>query len=139
MNKKKKLLLLLLILKFSFLSSAIAQEKVFSNIKVSDFVIASEVKDLKPEGVSETFPSSVQKLYAFCKVSGSRSEINVAHVWYYNEKFMARVKLPIKSSSWRTYSSKKIFPKWSGHWRVDLTTEDGLLLDTARFTITKKQ
>ncbi len=130
-------LVLPFILLTNFIPHAIAQEEVLSNIKVSDFVIALGVQNLTPKGISEAFPSSVQKLYAFCKIKGSLDNINIIHVWYYGEKLMAMVRLPIKSLSWRTYSSKKILPEWTGPWRVDITTEDGLLLNTVRFIIKK--
>lgn len=137
MNKKKIFLILPLFLIMDFLSLAKAQDKVLSNIEVSNFVIASGVENLVPKGISRVFPSSVQRLYAFCKINGSLDSINIIHVWYYGEKLMAMVRLPIKSLSWRTYSSKNILPEWTGPWRVDVTTEDGLLLNTLRFSIEK--
>ncbi|RMH43608.1 MAG: DUF2914 domain-containing protein, partial [Gammaproteobacteria bacterium] len=40
------------------------------------------------------------------------------HVWYWQDREMARVDLPVRSSNWRTWSSKRILPEWTGPWRV---------------------
>ena len=118
-----------------FLSVAWSQEKVLSNIEINYFVIASSVEKLVPQGVSTTFSSSVSRLYAFCEINGALEEINLMHLWYYEGKLMAAVKLPVKSNRWRTYSSKNILPEWTGQWRVDATTKDGLVLSTSEFKI----
>lgn len=123
----------LLITSFPFLSSA--EDKVVSNIKISEFAIAKTVEQLTPKEISESFSSSVSRLYAFCKVTGAQEVINIMHNWYYENKLMAEVRLSVKSKNWRTFSSKKILPEWTGQWRVDITTEDGLVLSTLKFTI----
>jgi hypothetical protein len=118
-----------------FLSVAWSQEKVLSNIEINDFVIALSVEELVPLGIATKYSASVSRLYAFCEVTGALEETNLMHLWYYEGTLMASVKLPVKSKSWRTYSSKSILSEWTGQWRVDVTTEDGLLLSSSEFEI----
>ncbi|NOZ26141.1 MAG: DUF2914 domain-containing protein [Nitrospirae bacterium] len=104
-------------------------------LKVTEAAIATSVENLVPKGVSDRFPGSVGKLYAFTRIAGATKETLVWHLWFYGDKLMAEVSLPVKSVNWRTYSSKRIVPGWTGEWRVDVTNEDGLLLETLYFTI----
>jgi len=105
------------------------------SLKVAEAAVATSVENLVPQGVSDRFPSSVGKLYAFTRITGATKDTIIWHLWFYGDKLMAEVRLPVKSVNWRTYSSKRIFPGWTGEWRVDITDEDGLLLETLYFTI----
>lgn len=113
----------------------IAQSETQQNLKVSESAIATGIENLIPLGESDSFPLSVGKLYAFSKITGATEDTGIKHLWYYGDKLMAEVPLDVKSISWRTYSSKKIIRIWTGHWRVDITTEDGTVLKTLNFTI----
>ncbi len=106
-----------------------------SALKVAEAVTATSVENLVPQGVSNTFPPTVGKVYAFTRITGATRETVIWHLWFYGDKLMAEVSLPVKSANWRTYSSKRIVPGWTGEWRVDVTNEDGLLLETLYFTI----
>jgi hypothetical protein len=59
-------------------------------------------------------------------------------VWYFGDTPKARVNLKIKSSGWRTYSSKRIKTNDVGAWRVDVLGPNGELLRTLRFRIIPK-
>ena len=48
---------------------------------------------------------------------------------------MAEVKLPVRSSNWRTFSSKNIMPEWTGQWIVDIADEDGTVIYSLPFTV----
>ncbi len=135
MHVKKIITFLPVLFVILFSSVASSQEKILSNIEINNFVIALSVEERVPQGVSTTFSSSVSRLYAFCEINGALEEINLMHLWYYEGKLMAVVKLAVKSNSWRTYSSKNILPEWTGQWRVEATTEDGLVLYTSEFEI----
>ena len=130
---KRFLPVLSLVLAIFFPAVGITQEG--TNLKVSESAIATGVENLTPQGVSVNFPSNVGNIYAFSKITGSTSETTIKHLWFYGDKFMAEVTLPVKSISWRTYSSKIILPVWKGQWRVDITAEDGTVLNTLNFTI----
>ncbi len=86
-------------------------------------------------GVDESFPASVGKIYAFTKIVGAATDTFVTHRWYYENKLMAEVKLPVRSSNWRTFSSKNIMPEWTGQWIVDIADEDGTVIYSLPFTV----
>ena len=59
----------------------------------------------------------------------------VTHVWYHEGKTMARVDLNIGSADWRTWSSKRILPSWTGSWEVKVLDADGMVLASAGFVV----
>ena len=125
-----------LLLSFLFLApSAMAQGTETQTLGISEAAIATAIEDLVPQGVSETFQSDVGKLYAFTRVSGAEGEEIIKHMWFYKDKLMTEIQLSVKSASWRTYSSKKILPQWTGQWKVEILDEDGRVLKTLQFMI----
>ena len=124
-------LLSLVLISFFSVTQVAAQE----NLVVSEFAIATSIEDRTPRGVSDTFPTTVSKLYAYTKINGAMGETTINHRWYYGETLLAEVSLDVRSASWRTYSSKNILPQWPGQWKVEVTNAQGTVLDSLQFTI----
>ena len=105
------------------------------SLTVSEAVIATGIEGLTPQGASDSFESSVGKLYAFTKITGGQGETSIKHLWFHGDQLVGEVELPIKAASWRTYSSKTIMPNMTGQWKVDVTAQDGTVLKSIPFTI----
>jgi hypothetical protein len=90
----------------------------------------------KAVDVGTRFPSSVSRLYCFTKIVGATQPTEVFHVWSYGDVERARISLEVKSSNWRTYSSKAIQAHETGAWRVDVLDAAGNLLQTINFEVT---
>lgn len=129
----KKLLLLTILICFCSLPiSAKAQ----NNLALEEGIIATKVKDLIPEGIGDTFPSNIKKLYCYTKITGGEQGDMIYHKWYYGDKLMASPKLAIKSAEYRTYSSKNILDTWVGEWKVKIVnSKNNQVLSTLYFTI----
>jgi hypothetical protein len=97
--------------------------------------MCTEVQDREPVGAGEVFPAAVGMLYCHTLVEGCRDSTKVSHVWYYGEKKMAQVTLPVASPRWRTWSSKQILESWTGDWHVDILDPDGKALTSTSFQI----
>jgi len=97
--------------------------------------ICKEVEEREPVGKGESFPPDVGKLYCHNLVEGAEDSTTVTHIWYYGEEEMAKVDLPVRSSHWRTWSSKVILPQWKGWWRVDILSVQGDTLTSLYFVI----
>jgi hypothetical protein len=96
--------------------------------------ICTAVEDRQPVGVGTVFPDDLDKLYCFTKISGAEDTTYIYHVWYFGNDEIARVKLPVKSKSWRTWSSKKLHGLLgAGH--VEIVSESGDILGKAEFEI----
>jgi hypothetical protein len=126
---KSKVLLILAVFLVASLCSTLQAEEL--NVEVMEFCAA--VEDRAPVGATTQFLNPIEKIYCYTKITGAADTISVYHVWYYDEKEMARVELTVKSASWRTWSSKKMLQEWSDVWRVDVETEDGTVLASKEF------
>jgi len=104
-----------------------------TGIEAEKMVFCRGINGLEPVGASSQFFGPIEKIYCFTRISGASDTTCVYHVWYYEEKEMARVMLPIKSASWRTWSSKNMIEDWEGAWRVDVTAQDSSVIATREF------
>jgi len=95
--------------------------------------IAADVVDMEPVDPGTTFSADVGTLWCWTKVTGAAGT-TVEHVWSFGE-YEWVVALELGGSPWRTYSSKKIVPEWTGDWTVTVRTMDGQVLEELTFTV----
>jgi hypothetical protein len=107
-----------------------------AGLKIEEGVITTQIVERSPADAVQTYPATIGKLYCFIHVTGAEEDTSITQVWYLGDKEMARVSLPVRSSDWRTWSSKTILPQWSGDWRVEVLDAEGNLLQTIPFTLT---
>ena len=112
------------------MGDAFAQE-----ITVTHSVICREIVDQAPGDVGDVFHVGTERLFCFSQIDGAIGEIEVTHNWYYQGNLKASVALPVRSSSWRTWSSKAIRPDWAGEWMVEILRQDGTPLESLTFSI----
>jgi len=95
--------------------------------------ICTAVKDRAPVGEGDSFPASVGELYCFSEVTGGSG--TVVHAWFYGDKEVWKMELPVKAARWRTWSAKNILPKMTGEWRVEVRDAAGTVLASAKFSV----
>jgi len=130
----RMIVLCLAIVFLSVPAASLAQEAVELSVDVA--AICTSVSALEPVGFDESFPASVGKLFCFTRIVGNQVPTTITHVWYYGETERARVDLTVKSTEWRTYSSKIIQPQEIGSWHVDVLDSAGNVARTVQFTTT---
>lgn len=112
-------------------SEVVAEEPALA---LEDIAICSAIEDREPAGAGTVFSNDLEKIYCFTRIAGAGDTTSVNHVWYLGDTQLASVNLPIKSASWRTWSSKTIgMSLGKGH--VEVVTESGDLLGKAEFEI----
>jgi hypothetical protein len=94
-----------------------------------------DVVNQQPIGAGHGFEASVGKVCCFTKITGAQEPTEISHVWYYGDIQRAKVTLSVKSSNWRTYSSKRIQTHEIGDWHVDVLGPTGQVLRTLPFKI----
>lgn len=125
-----KKLFFLLIFSTAFVFSALGE------ITVNRIQISTDIVDREPVGVSQNFSGSkIDKLYCFTEILTDNFPTKIVHIWLYNDNIIAEVPLNVNSSKWRTYSSKRILPSWSGRWKVEVYSEDGALIGSKSFNV----
>jgi hypothetical protein len=104
-------------------------------LAVTDEAICHNVVNLECLEAGTSFDSSVGTLTCFTRINGAQGATTITHVWYFGDEERARVQLDVRSSSWRTYSSKIILPNEIGEWHVDVLGPEGELLKKLQFQI----
>lgn len=105
------------------------------DIRVDRAAIALYVEDREPVGEDTSFAPDVGQLACFSKIVGAEGDITIYHVWRHGPTERAKVALSVRSSAWRTWSTKRILSGWTGDWTCEVQDEDGNVLETVSFTI----
>ncbi len=113
-------------------TAVVAEE---SALVLEEVAICKAVEDRQPTGIGTIFTNDLDKIYCFTKIVGATDTISVNHVWYMGDQQVASVNLPIKSATWRTWSSKMI-GTYLGKGHVEIVSENGTVLGKADFEIT---
>lgn len=107
-----------------------------SSLIIEDAAIALGIDNHLPLKPGTIFKSNAGRIYCYTKVSGMNAEEkSITHRWFYGSKLMAEVPLKIKSSPYRTYSTKVISKEMTGDWSVEITAPGGRVLKTLKFAI----
>lgn len=126
----KKVILAILFVSFLIINEANAQELSLATIQ-----FGTEVENRELVGTDSTFAVSIGTVYCYTRLTGAEDSTEVAHVWYFRDQERARVPLQVRSSDWRTWSSKKILPSWVGEWSVRVEDAEGNVLGSRSFVI----
>jgi len=86
-------------------------------------------------GKSASFAAGIEKIFCLSRIQGLEAPTSVTHVWYRDGKTMARVDLNVGSGYWRTWSSKRLLPDWTGRWEVKILDSDGRVLGSGSFEV----
>jgi len=106
------------------------------SVSVEEATICLRVdkENREPVGAGDRFPADVGNLTCFTRIKGG-SGGKIVHAWIHEGHTRARVTLEIGSDSWRTWSTKRILPSWTGRWEVKVMTPDGVVLKSIPFTV----
>ncbi len=122
------------VLAFVFLAVALVGS-AYAEMTVDEAVVCTSVADRKAEGAASSFPADVGRVFAFTKVKGGAEGSSVTHRWIHGDKTVAEVKLAVKASPYRVWSSKGIAPGQKGAWKIEIADDAGKVLKTVEFTV----
>jgi hypothetical protein len=111
-----------------------AQEAAPQGPRIAEAAVCRAVEDRAPVDAGDTFAADTERLFCFTDVRGAEGE-TIVHVWIHEGTTRARVELEIGADRWRTWSSKRLLPSWTGAWEVKVMTEAGAVLETLAFTV----
>jgi hypothetical protein len=97
-------------------------------------VVCTEVVEREPVGEASAFEAGVELLFCFTEITGLKGA-TITHAWIHDGKTRARVELLVRSPRWRTWSSKKLAPGWTGSWQVKILDAEGIVLSTVSFEV----
>jgi len=105
-------------------------------LRVGEAAFGTAIVDRMPDGGAESYRIG-DKVYCWTRILGGGEGDFVYHVWFFGEREIQSVELPVNGSHWRTWSYKTLFPGLAGEWRVEAQNAHGELLGTYRFTATE--
>jgi len=103
-------------------------------IHIEKMAVGTAIDNKEISGEASTFGSSVTRLYCWTKISADQTPVSIHHVWSSGSKAESNVPLDIRYSPMRTWSSKSV---WPGAWKVDVTDDQGKILASKEFTVSK--
>lgn len=124
-----------LVIVFLLVSGPCLAQESSSGLQIEKAVVCQDIIDRAPVGASDVIPKETKKVYCFTKVVGASDETQITHNWYYKGNLKASVVLPVRASSWRTWSSKTMISEWDGEWMVEVLSADGTPLDSIIFFV----
>ena len=106
-------------------------DQLIANFAILQFVLASDVVNREPVGITDTFLPVNDRAYAFARIKYKGPPIQVSFVWYHGDAQVSIFEATVgTSSAWRTWSSQELLP---GSWRVQMVTEDGQIIAERAF------
>ncbi len=117
-------------------AGAAAQQQAASPVR-ADVAVGRDVDRAARTLVAtaEEFPADVGRVFCLARVVGASAPAEVTFAWYRDGKTMARVTLPVRSADFRTWSSKRIMPAWTGTWEVKVLDAKGQVLGETSFAV----
>ena len=108
-----------------------------SGLRVLRTYVCKGIEQSEPTEAGKSFipEDGVLRLCCFSEIAGATGPDTVMHIWRWGDREMARVVLEVKSSRWRTWSTKRILDEWRGEWHVDVTDSDGVVLTRQEFSV----
>jgi hypothetical protein len=107
-----------------------------ASLKVSKASVCRSIENRMPAGVDQTFYPSDGKIYVWSQIESRRGSSTIHHIYYLEGQKIGEVSLDVRSSRWRTWSSKTISSnRFRGKWHVDITTSNGDLLRRLFFEV----
>jgi hypothetical protein len=105
-----------------------------SPLRVTELGLCEEVAERRCSGADRTFAPDVEAISFVTRVEGATGEAFVEHVWSFEGEAVRRIRLPIKSSSYRTWSTKTI-RNLPGSWRAEVFDPLGRSLGSISFVV----
>lgn len=111
------------------------EESAPPNLKSA--VMCEGLKDGLPVDQTIIFGVSKSSAYCWSDFDPVTADGVIYHLWYRNGELISSLKLAVHPPRWAVYSSLRLRQADVGPWRVDITSESGVVLKTLRFSITE--
>jgi hypothetical protein len=105
---------------------------------ISQAVFAKSIKDRAPNEIITEADNSLGKIYFFTNIRHLKGD-QITHRWSYKGKVKAEISFDIKGNRWRVWSSKNLWHRWTGQWKVEVLNQHKQLLLSKTFEYKKHE
>ena len=106
-----------------------------AGLVLGESTVCENVQNGSPEQAAVAFSVSLKRVYCYTDFSTVAEKSFAYHNWYLRDNLKASVKLTVRPPRWSTYSSIQLRDSDKGPWRIEITTEEGNILKTLRFSV----
>lgn len=129
------LIIFFLLVNTSYLFAQTSDSLKTASLSVAEMVICKSVQNRIFTHVDSVFTLPIDKLFCYTSIVGAEDTTHVSHVWYFQGEETFRKRLNVKHKTWRTWSTKTIYDKMIGDWRVDVVDAEGSVIKSKEFII----
>ena len=112
-------------------SIAAGQEPVI----LGEATVSEKVKNGIPFTSAAAFSIKLGRIYCFTDFVAVNAKTVIYHNWFHRDAKRASVKLALRPPRWATFSSVTLRDTDKGPWQVEITTENGKVLQILRFSV----
>ena len=105
-----------------------------AGLRATEVEVCREIVQRRCQGLDRAFPAGVQNVYFMTRIEGATGEAFVTHVWYFEREEVRRTSLPVKGTSYRTWSLKTV-KGLPGKWKVEVLDPVGRSLGAVDFLV----
>ena len=106
-----------------------------AGLVLGESTVCENVQNGSPEQAAVAFSVSLKRVYCYTDFNTVPEKSFAYHNWYFRDNLKASVKLTVRPPRWSTYSSIQVRDSDKGPWRIEITTEEGNILKTLRFSV----
>ena len=137
-----KFLLVLICTNFFLSSPVFSQDNrdpsstpVSKKLTLFKAAMCEEIEEYIPKNRAIVFSMTIGKVSCFTYFDPVPEKTSVYHNWFYRDKLSTRIRLSLQPPRWSTFSSIQLREADKGPWRVEVTDQQGNILDILRFSI----
>jgi hypothetical protein len=120
----------------SQIKKTVSQTADADGLKIVKSTMCEEVKDGQPFNEGFAFSADLGKISCYTEFDSVPERTVIYHSWYFRDHLSTRRKLILNPPRWSVFSQIQVRETEKGPWRVDITNEDGDILQTLRFSVT---
>jgi hypothetical protein len=99
-------------------------------------VMSEAIEKLVPVNPAIVFSIDLGRISCFTEFDPVPKKAVIHHKWYRRDSLISARQLTINPPRWSSFSSMQLRDADKGPWRVEVTDENGKLIESLRFSIT---
>ncbi|MFI5305280.1 MAG: DUF2914 domain-containing protein [Nitrospiria bacterium] len=118
-----------------------AEENHFLEVKVLEGHLASysgHLISFNGKHSMPVFENDAGKIFAVTRLEKVSGYTQIKYLWFFKDHIIHDATLPLRANQMQALSGLNLKPKWTGNWRVDVTSADGTLLYSIPFIVHQK-
>jgi len=113
-----------------FIVTALSNSANAGEINRSQFT--SHIENREPVDQLVSVPAEMQKAFYFTELLNFKGQ-TITHQWMFQGQEMYRLSFEVKGPRWRVWSSKRMLPRWSGSWTVNILDSNEQVIKSDSF------